>query len=142
MGEREARMGFLRKRALGNKASEASLETTNEVNVHDKQVEIYQPGGHINLFSEEEKEVGSKRDSLDYVREKNKEKEDYEKKVGLLKYLENVYASIKLITKSGRGYPKKCFRTQVRQKMPLCGGWKSEEGNLIVKQILMRQKKT
>lgn len=104
VAEWEARMEFLRKRSrakneLTNDASQLILESTTSTSESaittppedsSTTVQIYEGGGHINLFSMEEREganVVGARDNLEYAIEKRQEKEEYEKKIGLLKYL-------------------------------------------------------
>merc|ERR1719494_1095279 len=81
--EQEARTSLLRARSGKNTAS---IKPTSS---EQKDICLYQESGHFNLFAleEQEGESSGKKDNKEYIAEKKAEKEDYEKKIGLLTYL-------------------------------------------------------
>merc|ERR1719494_285040 len=81
--EQEARTSLLKARSGKNTAS------IKPASSEEKDICLYQESGHFNLFAleEQEGESSGKKDNKEYIAEKKAEKEDYEKKIGLLTYL-------------------------------------------------------
>ncbi|XP_064641134.1 leukocyte receptor cluster member 1 homolog isoform X2 [Lineus longissimus] len=81
LAEQEARIDLLRRRKLGD-----GSHSKDEQDRGKSEIIQFEPAKHINFFEAEE-EGKQKTTNDDYEKEKNAEKEKYEKSIGLLTYL-------------------------------------------------------